>query len=107
MVVLLAGGVHYRSRRHERRRSRGLRQAAPPGTERITQGDCATQELTMRRLLLVTAALIAATIVLMPEDASAYWRGGWRGPAWGGYRLAGWGGYRPIYGPWAGAPVIR
>jgi hypothetical protein len=57
----------------------------------------------MRRLLLGAAALIAATIVLMPNDASAYWRG----PGWGGYRLAGWGGYRPIYGPWAGAPFIR
>jgi hypothetical protein len=57
----------------------------------------------MRRFLLGAAALIAATIVLMPDDASAYWRG----PGWGGYRLAGWGGYRPVYGPWVGAPVPR
>jgi hypothetical protein len=34
-------------------------------------------------------------LALMPDDASAFWRG------------PGWGGYRPIYGPWAGAPVIR
>jgi len=61
----------------------------------------------MRPLLLGAAALIAATIVLMPDAASAYWRGGWRGPGWGGYRLAGWGGYRPTYGPWVGAPVMR
>jgi hypothetical protein len=59
----------------------------------------------MRRLLLVVTAFIAASMILMPDEASAYWRGGWRGPGWGGYRLAGWGGYRPIYGPWAGAPI--
>ena len=59
----------------------------------------------MRRLLLGAAALIAATIVLIPDDASADWRGGWRGPGWGGYRLAGWGGNRPVYSPWVGARV--
>jgi hypothetical protein len=61
----------------------------------------------MKRLLLGAAALLAVAIVLVPEDASAYWRGGWRGPGWGGYRVAGWGPYRPIYGPWAGPPVVR
>jgi hypothetical protein len=48
----------------------------------------------MRRFVLGAAALLAATIVLMPADASAYWRG----PGWG---------FRPIYGPWVGAPVLR
>ena len=61
---------------------------------------------TVRRLLLGTAALVAAMVVLMPEDASAQWRGGWRGPGWG-YGIAGWGGYRPWAGPIVyAAPVI-
>ncbi len=55
----------------------------------------------MKRLVLSGAALVTALLVLIPEDASAYWRAGWRGPGWGGYRMAAWGGYRPIYGPWA------
>ena len=43
------------------------------------------------------AALLAALIMLIPEDASAYWRGtGWGYVGWGGY-------YRPIFA----APVMR
>jgi hypothetical protein len=61
----------------------------------------------MRRLLLGVAALLTAAIVFIPDEASAYWRGGWRGPGWGGYRLTAWGGYRPIYGPSMVAPVLR
>lgn len=57
--------------------------------------------------LSFAAAALAAAIVLIPEDASAYWRGGWgagyRLGGWSGYRLGGWGyrplawGYRPLY----------
>jgi hypothetical protein len=61
----------------------------------------------MRRFVLGAAALLAAAVVLMPDDASAYWRGGWRGPGWGGYGLAAWGGYRPIFGPWARPRIYR
>ena len=43
----------------------------------------------MKRLLPSAAALLAAAVVLTPEDTFAYWRGGWRGAGWGGYRVAG------------------
>jgi hypothetical protein len=66
---------------------------------------------TIRRLLVGAAALVTATFVLLPEDASAQWRGGWRGLGWGGGYGIGWGGYRPYYRPLAGliayaAPII-
>ena len=57
---------------------------------------------TMRSVALGTTALLAAIITLIPEDASAYWRGGW-----GGYR-GGWGGYyRPLYAAPVYAPMMR
>ena len=56
---------------------------------------------TVRSIATGTAALLAALIVLIPEDASAYWRGtGWGYVGWGGY-------YRPIYAAPVYAPVMR
>ena len=55
----------------------------------------------MRSLAAGAAALLAAMITLIPEEAFAYWRGrGWGYVGWGGY-------HRPIYAAPVYAPIMR
>jgi len=50
----------------------------------------------------IAATLIVTTLAATTTDASAQWRGGWRGPGWGwGWRRPGWG-----WGPGVAAGVI-
>jgi hypothetical protein len=57
----------------------------------------------MRRFLTLAAGILAAGLTVLPEDASAQWRGGWRGGGVG-YRGAWGGGYR---GAWGGAGAVQ
>ena len=60
-----------------------------------------TKPPTMRSVALGATALLAAIVTLIPEDASAYWRGrGWGYLGWGGY-------HRPIYAAPVYAPMMQ
>jgi hypothetical protein len=57
----------------------------------------------MKRFLTLAAGILAVGLTVLPEDASAQWRGGWRGGGFG-HRGALGGGYRGHWGGgWRGA----
>jgi hypothetical protein len=60
----------------------------------------------MRTFLTLSAAAVAVGLTMIPEEASAQWRGGWRGGGFRGGGFAwrgGWGGgFRPAAVAWRG-----